>query len=164
MFIVTKSYYFVLLVIITFFIGCSGDATSKNPEVKQSTDLSNGTDVSGENSVQNQDSAKSEKPEQKAEDTSAIKVSFVELGSVNCIPCRMMQPVMKEIEEEYSDQVKVIFYDVWTPEGNPYAKKHNIRVIPTQVFLDKEGKEYFRHEGFFPKDELVEVLKKGGVK
>lgn len=41
------------------------------------------------------------------------KVTFVELGSVNCIPCKQMQPVMKAIEEKYGDQVNVVFYDVW---------------------------------------------------
>jgi thiol-disulfide isomerase/thioredoxin len=29
------------------------------------------------------------------------KVTFIELGSVNCIPCKQMQPVMKSIEEKY---------------------------------------------------------------
>jgi len=94
-----------------------------------------------------------------------VKVTFIELGSVKCIPCKMMQPVMKEIENEYSDKgVKVVFHDVWTKEGQPYSMKYNIRAIPTQVFLDKNGKEYFRHEGFFPKDELIEVLKQQGIK
>ena len=93
-----------------------------------------------------------------------IKVTFVELGSVNCIPCKMMQPIMKEIEKEYKNQVKVVFHDVWTDDGQPYGVKFGIRVIPTQVFLDKDGKEYFRHEGFFPKEQLVAVLKKQGVK
>jgi thioredoxin 1 len=87
------------------------------------------------------------------------KVTFIELGSVNCIPCKMMQPVMKEIEEEYKDTVKVIFYDVWTTDGKPYAHKYKIQVIPTQVFLDENGVEYYRHEGFFPKEELVKILK-----
>ncbi|MBN2442191.1 MAG: thioredoxin family protein, partial [Spirochaetales bacterium] len=94
-----------------------------------------------------------------------IKVVFVEIGSVNCIPCKMMQPVMKKIEEEYGDQVKVVFYDVWTPAGRPYGQKYNTRVIPTQVFMDRSGKEISRHEGFYPKEELVKMLKeKGGVK
>jgi len=93
-----------------------------------------------------------------------VKVTFVELGSVNCIPCKMMQPIMKEIEEEYVDQVKVVFHDVWTEEGRPYAQEYGIRIIPTQVFLDKDGNEYYRHEGFFPKEELVKVLKQQGVK
>ena len=93
-----------------------------------------------------------------------IKVTFVELGSVKCIPCKMMQPIMKEIEKEYSGQVKVVFYDVWTEEGRPYAEKYAIRAIPTQVFLDKDGKEYYRHTGFFPKEELLKILKMQGVK
>jgi thioredoxin 1 len=94
---------------------------------------------------------------------SRIKVTFIELGSVRCIPCKMMVPIMKEIEEKYGDEVKVIFYDVWTDAGRPYAEKYQIRAIPTQVFLDENGKEFFRHVGFFPREELFEVLKKKGV-
>lgn len=93
-----------------------------------------------------------------------IIVTFVELGSVNCVPCKMMQPVMKEVEKEYSSQVKVVFHDVWTPDGKPYGAKYGIRSIPTQIFLDKDGKEYFRHEGYFPKEELVKILAMKGVK
>lgn len=90
-------------------------------------------------------------------------VTFIELGSVKCIPCKMMQPIMEEIEKEYSDQVKVVFHDVWTEKGRPYADKYGIKLIPTQIFLDKNGTEYFRHEGYFPKEELVKVLKQQGV-
>lgn len=93
-----------------------------------------------------------------------IKVTFVELGSVRCKPCKKMMPIMEAIEKEYAGQVKVVFHDVWTPAGKPYAAKYKIRVIPTQVFLDKDGKEYFRHVGFFPKEELVKILKQKGVK
>ena len=93
-----------------------------------------------------------------------IKVTFVELGSVKCIPCKMMQPIMDEIAEEYKGQVKVVFYDVWTEAGQPYAKKYRVRSIPTQVFLDEKGEEFYRHVGFLPKDELVKVLKLKGVK
>jgi thioredoxin 1 len=99
--------------------------------------------------------------EKAREDT--FKVTFIELGSVNCVPCKMMQPIMEEIENEYAGQVKVVFHDVWKEEGQPYAREYGIRVIPTQIFLDKDGKEYFRHEGFFPKEELVRILKQKGV-
>ena len=98
------------------------------------------------------------------QETKTIKVIFIELGSVKCTPCKMMEPIMKEIEKEYGDQVKVVFHDVRTREGKPYARKYGIRVIPTQVFLDREGNEYFRHEGFFAKDELVKILERQGVK
>ena len=94
----------------------------------------------------------------------SVKVTFVEIGAARCIPCKMMQPIMKEIAEEYKGQVNVVFHDVWTEKGKADAMKYNIRFIPTQVFLDKDGKEYFRHEGYFPKDELIKVLKMKGVK
>ncbi len=92
------------------------------------------------------------------------KVTFIELGSVRCIPCQKMQSVMKSIERKYGKEVKVVFYDVWTPEGKPFATKYGIESIPTQVFLDENGKEFSRHVGYFPEEELVEVLKTKGIK
>lgn len=92
------------------------------------------------------------------------KVIFVELGSVKCTPCKMMQPVMKQVEEKFKEQVKVIFIDVWTEEGKPYGEQFGIRAIPTQIFLDGNTNEYYRHEGFFPFEELVKILAQKGVK
>ena len=132
-----KSISLAMVVLVVFVIGCS-ERLKESPKEK----------------------AEVKRLEQETED---VKVTFIELGSIKCIPCKMMQPIMNEIEEEYKGQVKVVFYDVWTSEGKPYAQKYGIRIIPTQVFLDKDGKEYFRHEGFFAKDELIKVLKKQGV-
>ena len=98
------------------------------------------------------------KPQQKA------AVTFVELGSVNCIPCKAMQPVMKAIESKYKGKVRVVFYDVWTDQGAPYAKRYNIRAIPTQVFLDASGTEFFRHTGYYPEADIDAVLLKRGIK
>lgn len=96
-------------------------------------------------------------------DSTEYKVTFIELGSVRCIPCKKMMPIMEAIETQYGDQVKVVFHDVWTDEGKPFAEQYGIKLIPTQIFLDKDGAEYFRHEGFFPQDELIAVLKQKGV-
>jgi thioredoxin 1 len=90
-------------------------------------------------------------------------ITFVELGSVNCIPCKKMQPVMKAIEEKYKGQVKVIFYDVWKADQKKYAREYDINLIPTQVFLDKDGKEIMRHEGYFPEAEIDAFLKEQGL-
>ena len=91
-------------------------------------------------------------------------VTFVELGSVRCIPCRQMQPVMKSIEKKYGDQIRVIFHDVWQPDQAEQAKVYGIRLIPTQVFLDANGKEFSRHEGFYPEEEIDRLLQKKGLK
>jgi thioredoxin 1 len=91
-------------------------------------------------------------------------VTFVELGSVKCIPCRQMQPVMKAIEEKFGEQIKVVFYDVWKEDQKHFAQKYGIRLIPTQVFLDESGKEIMRHEGFFPEKEIATFLQGRGLK
>ena len=94
----------------------------------------------------------------------AAKITFVELGSVNCIPCKAMQPVMKAIEEKYGDQINIVFYDVWQEDQKKYMQLYQIKLIPTQVFLDKDGKEIMRHEGFFPEKEIDAFLQKQGLK
>jgi thioredoxin 1 len=74
-----------------------------------------------------------------------------------------MQPIMKSIEEKYGGLVAVVFYDVWKPEQLHYAQEFSIRLIPTQVFLDKAGNEVMRHEGFFPEDEIDAFLQAQGL-
>ncbi len=91
------------------------------------------------------------------------KVTFIELGSVKCIPCQKMEGVMDSIRKNYPKDVNVIFYDVWTEAGKPYAKQYKVKSIPTQVFLDQNGKEYYRHVGYFPKEEVIKVLKQNKV-
>lgn len=92
------------------------------------------------------------------------KVTFYELGSVRCIPCQKMQPVLKSIEEKYKKEVEVIFYDVWTEEGKEAAKKFTFSSIPTQIFIDENGKEFFRHVGYFSEEAIEAVLAKKGIK
>lgn len=91
-------------------------------------------------------------------------VTFVELGSVNCIPCKQMQPVLNAVEEKYGGQIEVVFYDVWKDDQKQYAEKYGIKLIPTQVFLDEKGKEFFRHEGFYPEKEIDKLLRQRGLK
>jgi len=43
------------------------------------------------------------------------------------------------------------------------GEKYGISVIPTQIFFDKDGKELFRHEGFFPKEDILAKWKELGI-
>ena len=92
------------------------------------------------------------------------KVTMVDIGAKKCIPCKMMAPIMEELEKEYQDTGKaaIIFIDVW--ENRDQGQKFGIRAIPTQIFYDKEGKEVSRHEGFMDKKEIVSRLEKLGVR
>jgi thioredoxin 1 len=92
------------------------------------------------------------------------KVTMVDIGAKECIPCKMMAPIMEELEKEYHDSGKaaIIFIDVW--KNKDQGRRFGIRSIPTQIFYDKEGNEVYRHEGFMDKKDIVSRLEKLGVK
>jgi thioredoxin 1 len=89
-------------------------------------------------------------------------VTMIDLGAKNCIPCKMMIPIMEKMGKVYAGRAAVVFFDVW--EDPAPAKRFGIRAIPTQIFFDKERKEVYRHEGFLSEEEIVRRLKDMGVK
>jgi thioredoxin 1 len=78
---------------------------------------------------------------------------LLELGSVSCIPCKLMKPILDELEIEYKGSMSVDFIDVWEDESA--AEKYGVSIIPTQIFFAADGKELFRHEGFFSKEAIL---------
>jgi thioredoxin 1 len=86
---------------------------------------------------------------------------LVDLGAGKCIPCKMMAPILEELKAQYKGRLEVVFLDVW--ENPNVSKQYGIQVIPTQIFYDATGKERFRHEGFFSKDDILAKWKEFGV-
>ena len=89
-------------------------------------------------------------------------VTMVDVGADTCVPCKMMVPIMKELEKEYAGKASILFIDVW--KNTAEAVKYEVSVIPTQIFYDKDGKEISRHEGFMDKKSIVAMLDQLGVK
>ncbi len=83
-------------------------------------------------------------------------VTMVDLGAKSCIPCKMMMPVLDAVEKEYAGKAAIIFIDVW--ENQEQSKIYGLRAIPTQIFYNRQGKEVFRHEGFFDKKSIADKL------
>jgi len=75
------------------------------------------------------------------------EIVMLELGSVGCIPCEQMKPVMQKLRETYAGKLEVIFIDV--RQDNKTGRRFGANMIPTQVFLDAQGKEFHRHIGFY---------------
>lgn len=142
--------YLILLFFVFSFFACGKTESAMKPPAKE----------------RNNESAVNEKNSGNPSGTkvNSCMVTFVEIGSLRCVPCKMMQPVIKKVADRYGEKVKIIFHDVWTPEGRPYGKKYGIRAIPTQVFLDKAGKEFFRHTGYFPFEKIEALLTSRGVR
>ena len=89
------------------------------------------------------------------------KAVMLELGSVGCIPCEQMKPVMQQLKDNYKGMLEVFFVDVRVNKA--VSRRFNVYVIPTQVFLDKNGKEFSRHIGFYSYSEIQAVLKHIGL-
>jgi thioredoxin 1 len=89
-------------------------------------------------------------------------VTLVDIGAKKCIPCKMMAPILEELEKEYKGKAAIIFIDVW--ENRDQGQRFGIRSIPTQIFYDKSGKEVYRHEGFMEKQAIEAKLEGLGVK
>jgi thioredoxin 1 len=100
------------------------------------------------------------------ENTQTVEITvnlprLVDLGADKCIPCKLMAPILQELKTKYKDKLQVDFVDVWK---NPdEAKKTGIKIIPTQIFYDASGKELFRHEGFFSKEDILGKWKEFGI-
>ncbi len=86
---------------------------------------------------------------------------LVDLGADKCIPCKMMAPILEEMKKDYAGTINVEFIDVWKEPDR--AKEYGISIIPTQIFFDASGKELFRHEGFFSKEDILGKWKEFGV-
>ena len=86
---------------------------------------------------------------------------LVDLGADKCVPCKMMAPILEGLKKEYGGRMDVQFIDVW--KTSEAGKEYGIRVIPTQIFYGPTGKELFRHEGFFGKEDILAKWKELGV-
>jgi thioredoxin 1 len=92
----------------------------------------------------------------------SYKLTFLEFGATTCHECKRMEEVMKEVKEKFKS-VNVVFCNVRNNENNNMVEYFGIEMIPVQVLLDKNGKECFRHLGFYSSDSLTIEFQKYGA-
>ena len=80
------------------------------------------------------------------------KLVVVDMWAEWCGPCKMMEPVLEEIAEEYSDKLKVVKLNIDQNQDTPL--KFSVMNIPTLIFF-RDGKEIDRVIGAFPKEQLL---------
>lgn len=72
-----------------------------------------------------------------------------------CGPCKMMEPILEEVEKELKDKVEIKKINV--DEESEEASKFGVMGIPTYIVM-KDGKEVARKVGFTPKEELLKII------
>ncbi len=73
-------------------------------------------------------------------------VTMADIGSTTCIPCKMMEPILKNLRTAYKGRAAVIFVDI--NKNRSAGRDFGLRAIPTQIFFDRHGHEKWRHLGF----------------
>lgn len=86
---------------------------------------------------------------------------LLELGGQGCPACGQMVPILDQINKNYTQYFIVAYHDVWKDPA--MAEKYGISAIPAMIFIDKEGKELFRHEGILAKEDILSKWKELGI-
>jgi thioredoxin len=86
-----------------------------------------------------------------------VTPEILEFGRKLCRVCRESEKIVQAVWARYPGQfaVRVIYID----EDQAMFRHYRAVFVPTQVFLDATGKEVFRHEWAFTKEQLLEKLR-----
>ncbi len=88
--------------------------------------------------------------------------SLVDFGAGGCLACDQMTPILDELSKTYAEHCNVLFVSV---RDDPLiGHRYGIRAIPVQVLFDAEGREVFRHVGYWPREMIAAKLAEMGVK
>jgi len=77
---------------------------------------------------------------------------LVDFTAVWCGPCKMLDPVVKQLASEWADKLKVVKLDI---DDNPnLTMQYQVMGVPTLMLFVK-GSPSQRVTGYQPKDRLV---------
>ena len=83
------------------------------------------------------------------------KLVIVDFWATWCGPCRMLSPLLDEVEEEMADRIEVVKVNV--DDADEIAMRYRIMSIPTLLFF-KNGEMVDRSVGAMPKSMLVDKI------
>ena len=84
------------------------------------------------------------------------KLVIVDFWATWCGPCRMLSPILDQVEEEMPDQITVVKVNV--DDADEIAAQYRIMSIPTLRFV-KNGEIVDKTVGAMPKPALLEKIK-----
>jgi thioredoxin 1 len=125
-----------------------------------STNVAVQVDIQNQTNTNNIEKSPNSTPAKTIQPTKTIP-RLVDVGARTCIPCKLMAPILEGLKKEYAGRLWVDFLDL---SINPdFAGQYKVRVIPTQIFYDSSGRELFRHEGFYSREDILTKWKELGV-
>ncbi|MCK9225479.1 MAG: thioredoxin family protein [Candidatus Muirbacterium halophilum] len=89
---------------------------------------------------------------------------LIDIGSGTCVPCKMMKPIIEDFQKNYNEYFETVYIDLNIAENREKAIYYDVRVIPTIIFFDEEGKQLYRHEGYISKEDILKTWDKYNIK
>lgn len=86
-------------------------------------------------------------------------VTMVDFWAAWCGPCKVMHPIVDELEKEYGSKLSVVKYDVDSPENQAVVQKYQVMAMPT-YFIEKDGEVVEQFVGAQSKKTLVDAIEK----
>ncbi len=90
--------------------------------------------------------------------TKAALPRMVDLGRNQCLPCKMMKPVLEELKQRYAGVIEIEYINI---AENPEVMEKlglPVRAVPFQIFYDASGKVVKRHYGYMSKAEILQAF------
>ncbi len=84
------------------------------------------------------------------------KLVIVDFFAEWCGPCQMLAPILKNLEQKYSDKVEI--YKVNVDESQAATMRYGVTAMPTLIFF-KDGQEIERYVGYMEEEELEKIIK-----
>ena len=85
------------------------------------------------------------------------KVKLIDFWAEWCGPCKIMHPIIEELEKEYGDKIKIEKYDVDDAKNQEIVRKYRVVSMPT-YFIEKNGKVLQQLVGAQSKSTLTNIL------
>ncbi len=89
------------------------------------------------------------------------KPQIIKFSSKLCSDCKKMRGVFEAVMPQYSDSVEVIEYDIEKGDKkiNDVIDTYNIDLVPTVIYIDKNGKVTRKTEGYVDKQKFETYVK-----
>jgi len=87
---------------------------------------------------------------------------MIDLGRNQCLPCKMMAPVLAELKQTYAGVIDIEYINI---ADNPAVMEKfglPVRAVPFQIFYDATGKIVKRHYGYMSKEAILQAFRELG--
>jgi len=89
------------------------------------------------------------------------KPTLAIFSAASCCGPDKMIPIRDELLKKYDTKINIVYVE--PRKEQILAARYGIRSIPTQVFYDNTGREFFRHSGFYSEKDITNKLSQMGV-